>query len=194
MTEESLQETEPVLLDQWKGIPMRYWAAFLRNDAYYLKQIGELQRGARPEFNWASFLLGFGWMFYRKMLLVPLAYLLLLLAEGTIEETIYYFADVDQTIQKGLSVLIGLTIGLLIGSYGNQLYLWHSERQIKELLGQRPKYLEEAPAGMQQDLYDELARKGGTSWPYVILCFLAAVAAFAMLAVLWDLFTPTDDF
>lgn len=154
--------------EEIRGIPLPYWRAFFgKGDTYYMRQLQRLRDGERTEFNFAAFFLGYLWMLYRKMYLVPLALFLAILVEGTLEELILYFLGVGPDAARVIQFVITLVVGIIVGTYADRVYIWHAERQIRAVLAEGHH--------VDEVITTRIELRGGTSWAPVLL-FIAAIA------------------
>jgi len=87
---------------------------------------GEHGEVRKTSWNWASFLVGFQWLGYRKMYKVIFVILLIwLIIDGLLFILNAYHTSID--------ILIGLTTYLILGFKGNYLYYSHALREINKL-------------------------------------------------------------
>lgn len=95
--------------------------------------------------HWPAFLLGVGWMGYRKMYLPSFIIIGAMLALTFLE----YLFDASERFSNSLN--IGIAIGF--GMSGNALYQWHVRKKMADI----------AATTRPERLPSELARHGGTS-------------------------------
>ncbi len=172
----------PIHPGPWGEFPDRYWEAYFGRQApYYMRQLQRRRTDTPTQFNWAAFLLGFGWMIYRRMYLVALCAFILLSLEGMVESLVLYAIGVDERSMSGFNGAMGLLLGALLGALANRIYLWDARRSIREVLAHHG-HLHEA------EVLARIARRGGTSWLAIIVLLVAAL----LVVVLVDQLTYAD--
>ena len=161
------EAAEPVAKGPWEEFPDAYWQAYFGKQAdYYMTQLHALRQGRLCQFSYPAFLLGFAWMIYRRMYIVALAVLLVTLVEGSLETLVMELLHASATVQQSVQLLGNVLFGLLMGSFGNRLYIWDARRSIRQVVQTQHHHAEEA-------LLDRIAAKGGTSAIAVVTLFLA---------------------
>lgn len=161
--------------EEIRGIPVHHWQAFFgKKDTYYMDQLRERETSGRTGYNLNAFFLSCFWMVYRKMYLMALAYVILLLAEGTLEGLLLDMLDVSEGTAKIVDRLVGLVLALLLASFAIPIYLWDAERQI------RATYAEGGT--VDEIIVAKLEARGGTSWWPVLI--LLAVTVLLVIGVI----------
>lgn len=116
----------------------------------------------RQSWNWAAFLVGFGWMGYRKMYLYSGIFIAVIGAE-TLCEIAFGFPG-------WLSGAVNVFMACFFGAQGNTLYQRHVDKQVDAILASHPP----------EQARMELTRRGGTN-------FGAAIGLVVALLVLLTL-------
>jgi hypothetical protein len=129
-----------------------------RNADFYLTEKQVMQAsGTRVSWNWPACLFTFAWLAYRKMW-----------AGAALTAALSVFLNLSLILAWATPVLM-----LLLGLYGNALYLDHARRRLARL----------ALAGAAQP--ETLARSGGVSWPGALAAVAFALIAAIAVALLW---------
>jgi hypothetical protein len=162
---------EPLDEDLVRGLRLAHWRAFFGlGDTYYTEQLLRLEAGRRLKFNWYAFLFGYYWMMYRQLYLVALAVFLTWLVLETLIVAVGYL--LPEPLAPVLTILVAIVVRVLYGVYATRVYFWYAERRIRTALDRGPM--------TEAMLIERLREQGGTSWPAVIILFLA-LAVFNML-------------
>ena len=131
---------------------------FGRNADFYLTEKRVMQAsGTRVSWNWPACLFTFAWLAYRKMW-----------AGAALTAALSVFLNVSLILAWATPVLM-----LLLGLYGNALYLDHARRRLTRL----------ALAGETQP--ETLARSGGVCWPAALAAVVFSLIAAILVALLW---------
>ena len=128
----------------------------------YLAKWQMFNTGRRRSWNWAAWLLGPGWMIYRKM------YLFAALAFGIM--ILEVILGTALGIPSALSSALNLAASLVFGFYGDYWYKLHADRVTLKI---------HAKHRDTQKQRDALVRAGGTS----VMAFLCLVMIVAFLSV-----------
>ena len=152
------------------------------NTTYYIPRFKRLKDGASFQWNWSAFLFAPCWLFFRKQylagILVSLPYLAMMtmlkqiLVKSTTAGAVSYFDMANEVMRAGYTVpFLLLTVGilalcLLMGLFGNRIYMEGAIRSVKRVKEQQP-----------EDMFLALRRAGGLS-------FLWCAAAYSLLNLL----------
>jgi len=134
---------------------------FGKNAQYYLTENEVMERsGSRVSWNWPAFLFSFAWMYYRK-----------LWAPATLAAVAIIVFNSSIFFQWMAEIFM-----LLVGMYGNAIYLTHAKRKVAEagLSGRTSEHHR-----------DVLQRVGGTSWPAAIISVLVSIIITVTMLILW---------
>ena len=121
-----------------------------------------------PTWHWPAFLLGVGWMGYRKMYLPSLIVIGALVALTFLE----YLFDASPMFSNAMN--IGIAVGF--GFSGNVVYRWHVREKMAEIAATTPP----------GQLPSELARRGGTSVPAGIGMILALLVVLVVEVIVLE--------
>ena len=131
---------------------------FGRNADFYLTEKRVMQAsGTRVSWNWPACLFTFAWLAYRKMW-----------AGAALTAALSVFLNISLILAWATPVLM-----LLLGIYGNALYLDHARRRLARI----------ALAGETQP--ETLARSGGVCWPAALAAVVFSLLAAIAVALLW---------
>lgn len=132
-----------------------------KNYDYFLKSwnIAE-KKTSKHSWNWAAFIVGFGWMAYRKMYLYAWIFIGAVVVEALCEIAFGFSGKISNAINLGIAVAFGM--------HGNYLYKLHVEKKTKEIMS----------LNASEQIKIELSRQGGTS------IGAAAGFVFALLLIL----------
>jgi len=134
--------------------------AFIGKNVDYYLDAFEAVSLRKTRWNWAAFLLGFVWMFYRRMYLYAFIIGALSFIQCMLEEV--------QMIPLGASIGIYIGIGVAFGTMGNAVYKMHVDKQLKMLRSSK----------LSDDEFVKLAAERGS--PKVLAAF---VGIFLFVAV-----------
>ncbi|WP_294271946.1 DUF2628 domain-containing protein [uncultured Chryseobacterium sp.] len=136
-----------------------YGAFFQKQKTYYLEQLNYYEQGKRFRFNYASLIFGIFWFLYRKMYLEFFIIYAFYIIETTFENTILIrLIGYEQT--KLVNFFVTIILLVILGIIGNNLYIKKAKRTMRRA---HAKF---------QDIEKQksfLARKGGTTFIYVVL-------------------------
>jgi hypothetical protein len=143
-------------------------AYFGKQSGYYLEKYNDFIYGNRISFNIGPFFGGPLWFAYRKLYShVGAIFAILILLQIT-EEFLYEANNANLETQKGVSFIITLFLSISYGYFGNLLYLKNSIKNILRILNE---------TGISEEIrIDKLQRKGGVSWPAVIIIMMSIIA------------------
>lgn len=143
---------------------------FISKNVYYYKENFEKINvtGNKKTWNWAAFFLGINWFLYRKMYIQTAKLLLASIAIGVISAIIPYS-----------SILLGLGLSIVVGMYGNSVYLDHVNSKLDEINRMGYKYKE-----------SEIIRKGGTNLAIpIIIAVVQLIIAIAIPIFIFAMFS-----
>jgi hypothetical protein len=155
------------------------------SNSYFRSWQPALSGMGRPnKFKAAAFWLSVFWVGYRKLYKVAAVLFGILLVEIALEIVIFEGVLNMQEPPAGLNGIIGLSVAIICGNWGNSWYLSHTKQIIEEV---RMKRLDE------KEHLSELARRGGTSiWASVGIFAFYMVATLAVLFIM-GLFIGSGD-
>lgn len=148
----------------------QYENFFQESSPYYLEKLNLFEKGKKFTFNYAAFFFGVFWFLYRRMYLEALLIYSFFFVEGCFEK--FFLAPiigVEQTKLVGYIITIFMLI--IIGFWGNLLYLNKAKKTIEKAEEKFPEY-------EQQKKY--LSKKGGTSFLYVSILLIIIIASIAL--------------
>jgi hypothetical protein len=141
---------------------VRDWRLFAGKRAgYYVQQWRRIKQGQWVSFNVSAFVFGVFWLLYRQMLRPTILYLSIFFAEGFVEKLVFQYLGFSIPPVWWIFTRTFL-FALLLGLFGNWIYLIHAEDQIQRI---KASY----PPERQEQL---LRLNGGTSFVPVILFLL----------------------
>ncbi len=135
---------------------------FVSQNIYFYQEKFNLinKTGKKITWNWAAFFLSIYWMLYRKMYLQTGGIFLLSIILTCIPYVGYL-----------LSLSLGIIICIILGMYGNYMYLNHIERKLKEI-----DYLN----NYERDAV--ISRKGGVN---LVLPIVIAIIPIALIFIMF---------
>lgn len=162
------------------------------NTQYYMERFRRIEHGGSGGWNWAAFLLGPMWLFYRKQYGLGTVFLLLQLMSNVVSSVIYapvQLAETQAAAEAALMDLAGtpmfwlaavlsaifFALAILLGLRANYFYLHHCERKIAK-----------ARANVADLSIAELTAVGGVSF---LIALLVNVFASILLDVITALIT-----
>lgn len=158
----------------------RLLRAFVGRKAdYYFKKWAPLLAGSGrgAGFNWAAFFLCGLWLPYRKMYWFSAIFYTIIVTESLAEEVLFVVVLGEPEPPAVLSNVIGIAVAVLCGAYGNQWYLSHARKVIRDV---RARGFEE------HGVLEMLSARGGTS-------LLASLGFFFLfLVVTFGIYTVLD--
>ena len=138
-----------------------------KNHGYFERKWKEAaQRKHQLSWNWAAFLVGFGWMGYRKMYLYSWIFIGVVAAEMIAELAIGVPSSITSSINLGIAIGFGLK--------GNALYQQHVNQRVDQILASH------AP----EQARIELARQGGTNIGAAVGFVVALLVLLGMIGVI----------
>lgn len=169
VNEDALEELEELEESDEKGETVysnRGLSAFYADSKeYYDREFDKIRRGEIFSWNWAAFFLSIPWLFYRKMYLAALPFML-----------ISGFADMYSEIfpeLEDLMVLIDLFLSLILGFTANRIYY-----------GRVNKLYSKAQDMTGEEKGDFISKKGGSSVAGAIILTLVYSVVSAVLCTL----------
>ncbi len=137
-----------------------------KNHAYFLNKWEEAsKKNARQSWNWVAFLLGFGWMGYRKMYLYSWIFMGIIGVET--------LCELAFGLPASLSGMVNIAIACIFGAKGNIWYKRHVEKQVNAILAMHD------PAQARI----ELARQGGTNVGAAVGFVVGLLALLVLIAI-----------
>jgi len=165
-----LQEAPPPAIRDSKssasGLPRQEAVEIFvgKNHTYFARKWTEASKKKNQlSWNWAAFLVGFGWMGYRKMYRYSWIFIGVIAAE--------LFAELIFGVPSSITSSINLGIAIGFGLKGNAWYQQHVNAQVDLILASRSA----------DDARKELARVGGTN---VRAAIAFVVCLFVLLAMI----------
>lgn len=150
----------PITKDSGASSEEEYVKQFIGSKySYFASKYAVAEKNNKMSWNWAGLIFNFMWLAYRKMYKFSYAFIALVVIETLIQSI---FNISDKLINS-----INLSIAVMIGYYGNYYYMLHARNKVKEIV---------ATCNPEQ-VSNELARQGGTSYPAAIISFVALMAA-----------------
>lgn len=146
------------------------YQAFFGNSSYkYLPLARKFENGERLPFKFNAFLLGYFWIFYRKINRFAYLTLLSLLCINTIFSILFntFWIRNQEYISKGILLIYMLMVGL----FGNHFYLKNARSKIIQILNEEP---EESIALLK------IKKKGGVSWISVSIVCLFQIGIYVL--------------
>ncbi|MDH1827544.1 DUF2628 domain-containing protein [Delftia lacustris] len=138
-----------------------------KNHDYFERKWKEAaQRKHQLSWNWAAFLVGFGWMGYRKMYLYSWIFIGVVAAELIAELAIGIPSSITSSINLGIAIGFGLK--------GNAWYLQHVNQRVDQILATH------AP----EQARIELARQGNTNIGAAVGFVAALLVLLGMIGVI----------
>lgn len=136
--------------------------------------------GPPRKFKAAAFWLSCFWVGYRKMYKVAAIIYGIILVESILEIVIFEGVLGMPEAPGGLTAIVGLSVGLVSGTFGNSWYWSHTKQVIEDV---RMMRLDE------QEHLVELSRRGGTSIAtavglFVLYMLVAIVVVFIMVFIM----------
>lgn len=152
-----------------------YFELFVsKSKDYYLDYFDNYEKGKKIQFNLAALLFGLFWFLYRKMYLETFILFTLISIESYLENLIVnYFKLVDTDASTAIQVITTISIGIMLGLFGNLIYIKHANRIILSITN---KYQYD-----EQILKDKIQNKGGTSFLIILILFALFVSLIVML-------------
>lgn len=138
-----------------------------KNHGYFERKWKEAaQRKHQLSWNWAAFLVGFGWMGYRKMYLYSWIFIGVVVAELIAELAIGVPSSITSSINLGIAIGFGLK--------GNAWYQQHVNQRVDQILTSH------AP----EQARIELARQGGANIGAAVGFVAALLVLFGIIGVI----------
>lgn len=138
-----------------------------KNHGYFERKWKEAaQRKQQLSWNWAAFLVGFGWMGYRKMYLYSWIFIGVVVAELIAELAIGVPSSITSSINLGIAMGFGLK--------GNAWYQQHVNQRVDQILASH------AP----EQARIELARQGGSNIGAAVGFVAALLVLLGMIGVI----------
>ncbi len=149
-----------------------YEAFFQESNRYYLEQLNYYENGRKFRFSYSSLICGVFWFLYRKMYLEFFIILTLFYVESIFENLVLaQLIGIEET--KFFSFVVNIVLLIAMGIIGNNLYIKKAKRMIEKA------QMTFTNLDQQKDF---LAKKGGTSFLYVIIAFALFVLVTLLLA------------
>lgn len=155
-----------------EDVTYREAAAYVgQNVPYFLTVFYHARQGKRVSFNWSAFLLGYIYLFYRKMYAVATAVLAAtaLLSIPSILVMMLDFGVAQFSVDEHLlgmlyqgAALLSFLIRILVGFFANRLYDRQTVRKIRRVRAATD------PVN-REEYYQAIAQKGGVSYTVVLL-------------------------
>lgn len=140
-----------------------------KNHGYFERKWTEAaQRKRQQSWNWAAFLVGFGWMGYRKMYLYSWIFIGVVAAEMIAELVIGVPSAITSSLNLGIAIGFGLK--------GNAWYQQHVTQRVDQILASH------AP----EQARIELARQGGTNIGAAVGFVAALLVLLGMIGVITE--------
>jgi hypothetical protein len=138
-----------------------------KNHGYFERKWKEAaQRKHQLSWNWAAFLVGFGWMGYRKMYLYSWIFIGVVVAELIAELAIGVPSSITSSINLGIAIGFGLK--------GNAWYQQHVNQRVDQILASHA----------HEQARIELARQGGTNIGAAVGFVAALLVLLGMIGVI----------
>ncbi|WP_429019144.1 DUF2628 domain-containing protein [Comamonas sp. 4034] len=138
-----------------------------KNHGYFERKWKEAaQRKHQLSWNWAAFLVGFGWMGYRKMYLYSWIFIGVVVAELIAELAIGVPSSITSSINLGIAIGFGLK--------GNAWYQQHVYQRVDQILASHTP----------EQARIELARQGGANIGAAVGFVAALLVLFGMIGVI----------
>ncbi len=139
---------------------------FGKNSDYYLAKYHELKAN-KYSFNYSAFLAGVFWLGHRK-----------LYKELLIVFFLFIVTDIIQIILKlDINVPIGIAFGIVIGKFGNYLYITKATRTIK--------YFESQATIDKNETKNIIKKSGGTSLKGILLSIFFVAIYFVICLLIY---------
>ena len=160
-------------LKQDAGAQTQDWADVIGPNAteYYLERFRQIESGNKRSWHWPAFFLTLGWLFYRKLWLHGLAYLVLLPAGLAVTLSLAARLMAEHGIIVAYALVFGL-IFLVLPLYANRVYF----RKVQRAIARIDRETSGGP-----DRRDRLGKAGGT---HLLLAILAMLIPGAIIGVL----------
>ena len=138
-----------------------------KNHGYFERKWAEAAQRKHPlSWNWVAFLVGFGWMGYRKMYLYSWIFIGVIAAELIVELAIGVPSSITSSINLGVAIGFGLK--------GNAWYQQHVNQQVNHILASHTP----------EQARIELARQGGTNIGAAVGFVAALLVLLGMIGVI----------
>jgi len=133
-----------------------------KNAESYIKIWAPIIRGEKSTngFNVAGFFLAASWMGYRKMTNIAAAWFVVAFISVLMEDLVFILILGRPESPAIAGSLFGFILALVCGYWGNTWYLSHVKTIVDSV---RSKGL------AREEYYDELSKRGGTSWGHTFL-------------------------
>lgn len=136
----------------------KLYAAYFKKDIeYYLNTFERYRNGNKYVFNVYAFFFGVFWFMYRKMYREALIIILVIVAEGYLEDILT--AGMNETAIKVVTRISTIAIGIIVAMLANALYI----RKAESIIGKAKQEQTD-----QEDLISDLQKKGGVSYLFLI--------------------------
>jgi Protein of unknown function (DUF2628) len=153
-----------------------------KNSDYYLSRWSAFLTGeeSKIRFNIAAFWLTGLWLPYRKMYKITIGIYAFIVTETILEYILFDEILKYEEPPKILDYIVGLTVGLVCGIYGNRWYYSHTCKNISEVRGLSTS---------EESRTQALIKRGGTSWSaaigFILMFMILAIVVMGTVAVLF---------
>jgi hypothetical protein len=150
-----------------------YEAYFQKGSSYYIDKLHKRKEGKIITFNVPAFLFGPFWLLYRRMNFEALAFMLIIIAEGTIE-LLLFPEGFDRDSQMILNLAVPLIMGTILGFLSNYLYLKKADKVVEASKNNFNRYDEQVTF---------IKKKGGVSYWLlsILLLFFTSILILSII-------------